>query len=226
MTLDFQSFNHILDSRFSCRGFLGKKVSKNELREIIETAQKVPSWCNAQPWQLTLVEGKKLNNLRNKLWEAGKEQLHKPDIPFPISYEGIYRERRRECGFQLYDAVGIKKGDREASFKQTLKNYCFFDAPHIVTITTPKALGTYGVLDCGAFITAFTLAATAKGIATIPQAAPAGLAPILRDYLSLDEERDFVCVISFGYADKNDSANKFRTTRAKIEEVVETLHQK
>ncbi len=223
MTIDFQSFNHLLDNRFSCRGFIDKKVSKNELREIVQTAQKVPSWCNAQPWQLTLVEGKKLDTLRNKLWEAAKEQLHKPDIPFPSSYEGVYKERRRECGFQLYDAVGIKKGDREASFIQTLKNYCFFDAPHIVIITTPKALGTYGVLDCGAFITAFTIAATAKGISTIPQAAPAGLAPILREYLLLDEERDFVCVISFGYSDDNHPANQFRTGRAEFEDVLEIL---
>ena len=126
-----------------------------------------------------------------------------------------FTKRRRECGFQLYDAVGIQKGDREASFIQTLRNYRFFDAPHIVTISTPKALGTYGVLDCGAFITAFTLAATAKGLATIPQAAPAGLAPILREYLSLEKERDLVCVISFGYEDKNHPANKFRTKRAK-----------
>ena len=51
---DFQSFNQILDNRFSCRVFLIKKPEK-ELQDIVETAQKVPSWCNAQPWQLTLV---------------------------------------------------------------------------------------------------------------------------------------------------------------------------
>ena len=220
---DFQSFNQILDNRFSCRGFLDKKVSEKELQDIVETAQKVPSWCNAQPWQLTLVGGEKLDELREILWASGKEQFHKPDIPFPISYEGIYKDRRRECGFQLYDAVGVEKGDREASFVQTLKNYRFFEAPHIVTITSPKALGTYGVLDCGAFITAFTLAATAKGIASIPQAAPAGLSPILKEFLSLDEERDLVCVISFGYEDNNHPANKFRTRRAEFGEVVQRL---
>ena len=225
MGKEFDSFNSILDNRYSCRAFLKETVPLDLLEEIIETAQKVPSWCNAQPWQLTLVEGERLEILREKLWEAGKDLYHQPDISFPTTYEGIYKARRRECGFQLYDAVGIVKGDREASFKQTLKNYRFFEAPHIVTITTPKALGTYGVLDCGAFITAFTLAATAKGLATIPQAAPAGLAPILREYLSFEEDRDLVCVISFGYEDKKHPANQFRTLRAGFNEIVDTLEE-
>ncbi len=225
MEKEFESLNSILDNRYSCRGFLKKKVPLKKVEEIIETAQKVPSWCNAQPWQLTLIEGEHLESLREKLWEAGKDLFHQPDIPFPNSYEGIYKERRRECGFQLYDAVGVAKGDRESSFKQTLKNYRFFEAPHIVTITTPKALGTYGVLDCGAFITAFALAATAKGLATIPQAAPAGLSPILRKHVSFEEDRDLVCVISFGFEDKNHPANQFRTRRASFNEIVDTIKE-
>ena len=80
-------------------------------------------------------------------------------------------------------------------------------------------------MDCGAFITAFTLAATAKGLATIPQAAPAGLAPILREYLAFEEDRDLVCVISFGYEDKKDPANQFRTLRAGFNEIVDTLEE-
>lgn len=34
------------------------------------------------------------------------------DIPFPTQYAGDYRDRRRACGLQLYDSVGIEKGIR------------------------------------------------------------------------------------------------------------------
>ena len=93
MGKEFESFNSILDNRYSCRAFLKETVPLDLLEEIIATAQKVPSWCNAQPWQLTLVEGERLEILREKLWEAGKDLYHQLDISFPSTYEGIYKAR-------------------------------------------------------------------------------------------------------------------------------------
>ena len=101
------------------------------------------------------------------------------------------------------------------------KNYEFFGAPHVAIITTPKDLGAYGVLDCGAFITAFTLAAAAIGVSSIPQAAIAGRAPIVREVLNIEKDRDVLCAISFGFADKDNPANSFRTQRADLGEFVE-----
>ena len=40
------------------------------------------------------------------------------DFPFPERYEGVYQDRRRECAWQLYDSVGIARGDRAASAEQ------------------------------------------------------------------------------------------------------------
>ena len=88
-------------------------------------------------------------------------------------------------------------------------------------ITTPKDLGAYGVLDCGAFITAFTLAAAAIGVSSIPQAAIAGRAPIVREVLNIEEDRDVLCAISFGFADNDNPANNFKTQRANLAEFVE-----
>ena len=57
---------------------------------------------------------------------------------------------------QLYESLNIKKDDYDARKKQSLENFKFFNAPHAAFITSEKLLGTYGVLDCGAFITNFT----------------------------------------------------------------------
>ena len=217
---DIQVLNTIMDRRFSCRGFLDTSVDRKVIDAIVATAQKVPSWCNSQPWQLHLLSSRARDQLSAGLLQAAQDGQEAPDIAFPERYSGAYKHRRSVCGWQLYDAVGVKKGDRDGSIRQMMENYRFFGAPHVAIISTPRELGAYGALDCGAFVTAFTLAASAHGVATIPQAAVAGKAAIVRDVIGLDAARDVLCAISFGYADPDHPANAFRTERAGLDEVV------
>ena len=79
--------------------------------------------------------------------------------------------RRRACGFQLYDAVGVQRGDKTAYIQQFLRNFEMFDAPHAAVVTSEEALGPYGVLDCGAYVANFMTAAIEQGVATIAQGA-------------------------------------------------------
>ena len=217
---ELSSLNAIFDRRFSCRGFLNTPVERSVIAQIIQTAQKVPSWCNSQPWQVHLLSPQKRDDLSARLMDAALAGQETPDIAFPQRYSGAYKHRRSVCGWQLYDAVGVEKGDRDGSRRQMLENYRFFGAPHVAVISTPRELGPYGVLDCGAFVTAFTLAATAAGVATIPQAAIAGMSPIVRKVINLADDRDVLCAISFGYVDKDHPANQFRTNRANLGEVL------
>ncbi len=221
MSPKLKDFDELMNSRFSCRAFLTKEVDQKTIDQIIETAQKVPSWCNSQPWQVILLRQETRRLLSEKLVYSADQAFETPDIDFPKRYTGVYKTRRSTCGWQLYNAVGVQKGDREGASQQMAKNYEFFGAPNVAIITTPKDLGAYGVLDCGAFITAFTLAAAAIGISSIPQAAIAGRAPIVREVLNIEEDRDVLCAISFGFADKDNPANSFRTQRADSVEFVE-----
>ena len=221
MSEDLSALQRLLDRRYSCRGFLGKQVPQETIEEIVKTAQKVPSWCNSQPWQLDICSPKKTKDLADALTKAAMAGLQSPDIVFPERYLGVYKERRSTCGWQLYDAVGITKGDREASYKQMIENFRFFGAPQVAVVTTPKELGAYGAVDCGAFVTAFTLAAQGFGVATIAQAAVAGIAPVVRENLGLSTNRNILCAISFGYEDKDHPANQFRTIRAEPSDVID-----
>ena len=225
MSKNIDALNKLLDGRYSCRGFLKDEVPQGTIATIVRTAQKVPSWCNSQPWQLSICAPDTTKELAKALTEAAKGGMHAPDVAFPERYQGIYKERRSTCGWQLYDAVGVVKGDRDGSFKQMMENYRFFGAPHVAIVSTPKELGAYGALDCGAFVTAFTLAAQGLGVATIPQAAIAGMCSVVRSKLNISEERDILCAISFGYEDKEHPANQFRTTRAELDEVVAWHYQ-
>ena len=221
MTPHYTTLDAIMRARRSCRAFLPRSVPTQDIERIVATAGQVPSWGNAPPWQLEITRGDATDRFRAALQDAVTKTTPAPDLSWPSSYSGIYRDRRRVCGFQLYDAVGIEKSDRVGRMQQMLRNYAFFDAPHVAIVSSPTELGPYGAMDSGGFVTAFTLAATALGIATIPQAAIAGYAPLLREHLGLGEDRLILCAISLGYADKDHPANSFQTERATPDDIID-----
>ena len=218
---EYDTLRKILAARFSCRAFRPDPVPRADIESIVSAAQKAPSWCNAQPWQLIITEGDETDRFRDALYDIAGTTAPQPDMPWPEGYPGVYGNRRRACGFQLYDAVGIEKGDRAASAQQMMENYRLFGAPHVAIVTSPAVLGPYGAMDTGGFVTAFCLSAQALGVATIPQAAIAAQAPFVRSYFDIAEDRQILCAISFGYADPNHPANSFRTERAAVSDVVD-----
>jgi nitroreductase len=210
----------LLQERYSCRGFLPYRVPRTTIETILRIAQRTASWCNSQPWQITIASGEALLRLREQLFEHVRSNRSQPDFPWPSGYHGVYRERRRECGLQLYQSVGIAAGDRQAGELQRLENFRFFGAPHVAIISTDRELGTYGAVDCGAYVANFALAAHSVGIASIAQAALAAYPDFWREHLKLGDDRLIVCGISFGYEDPDHPANRFQTSRADISQVV------
>ena len=222
MTDAATALERLLRERWSCRGFLERQVPRETIERLLLMAQRTPSWCNTQPWQVVLTSGEATRRLAAALHEHAAAGLaDAPDIPFPPGYAGVYRDRRRVCGYQLYGALGIERGDRERTAAQAHENFRFFGAPHFALITTDRALGPYGSLDCGGYVSTFLLAAQSLGLGAIPQAAVAAHSPWLRDYLGLSDDRSVVCGISFGYADPAHPANGFRTERAALGEAVQ-----
>ncbi|KPD12275.1 nitroreductase [Phaeobacter sp. 11ANDIMAR09] len=211
----------LFTSRHSCRAFLPEQLPRKVIEDILTCAQRVPSWCNAQPWKLTITSGAETERLRQALRQAAQAGGHSPDLAFPSRYENEYQTRRRKCGWALYQAVGVQKGDRAASQAQMMENFSLFGAPHCAILSTPATLGGYGAMDCGGFVAGFTLAAQAAGVATIPQAAVASYAPLLHELLEIPEDRTILCALSFGYGDPDHAANQFRTSRATLPEFTE-----
>jgi nitroreductase len=208
-------FEQVIRERYSCRRYLPGPVAAEIIRGILEVAQQTPSWCNCQPWQVLLVSGEAIERFRDKLYaHAAQGSAAKPDFPFPLRYEGVYRERRKVCGVQLYQALGIGREDKASAAQQSLENFRFFGAPHVALITTEEELGVYGAVDCGLYVSNFMLAAQNLGVASIAQAALASYPDFMRDHFGLPSKRKFVCGISFGYADPTHPINTYRTTRA------------
>jgi nitroreductase len=219
----------LLARRFSCRAFQPRPVPRATIERIVAIAQRTASWCNAQPWQVIVTSGAGTERLRAALYEHARS-AHAAGASYydydpPREYRGIYLQRRRECGLQLYSRLGIGKADRDAAARQVLENFRFFGAPHLAIVTCEEALRTYGAIDCGAYVANFLLAASALGVASIAQAAIGSQSAFLRNYLSLPDERRIICGISFGYADLEHPANQFRTTRAALADAVTWLEE-
>jgi nitroreductase len=211
----------LLGERYSCRAFRPDPVPRAAIERILQAAQRTASWCNSQPWQVVIASGEAKERFRKEIYAAVSSGAPADgDFAFPREYRGVYLERRRESGFQLYNTLGIARGDRTAYAKQALENYNFFGAPHVAVIHTDEALGIYGAIDCGAYVGNFMLAAQALGLGTIAQAALARQSGLIRRHFKLGDDRRVVCGISFGFPDRDHRINSYRTSRAGLAETV------
>ena len=207
--------------RRSCRAFKPTPVARETILRILGVAQKAASWCNSQPWRTIITSGVETERFREAMYKAASGGVaQKGDFSFPREYRGVYAERRRESGFQLYNALMIPRGDKSAYARQALENFKFFGAPHVAVVTTEEALGVYGAVDCGAYVANLLLAAEACGVAAVPQASLAFYSDVVREHFGLGSDQSILCGISFGIADTAHPANSFRTNRAQLAEVV------
>src|SRR5687768_15842745 len=108
---DVLALGRLLDARRSCRGFLREPVPRPVIEQVLDLARRSPSWCNTQPWHVLVTEGEGTERFRAGLSAEATGSALSPDFPFPGRYSGIYDVRRKETAWQLYDSVGIAKGD-------------------------------------------------------------------------------------------------------------------
>lgn len=216
------ALEELLDERFSCRAFLDREVPRPTIERLLTLAQRSASWCNTQPWQVLITSGAGTDRFRAALTAHVRE--HPGEVAFdfggPLEYRGVYRERRRASGWQLYEAVGVQRGDRVASARQAFENFRLFGAPHVAIVTTDANQGVYGAVDAGLWVGTFLLAAHSLGIATIAQASIASHSPFVHEHFGIPEDRKVLVGISFGYPDRDHPANGYRTARAGLDEVV------
>ena len=211
---DAGALTRLLVNRFSCRAFRPDPVPDALIDRMLTIAQLAPSWCNTQPWQVTITSGEATDRFRAAL-------IADIDNPTPDTAP----ERRREVGWQLYESAGIVKGDREASARQARENQRLFGAPHVLLIHTSRELGVYGAVDCGVYLGTLLLAAQSLGLGIIPQAALAHHSALIRRHFAVPDDQMFVVGASFGFAEMDSPVNRFRSRRAPLNDSVKKVSQ-
>ena len=206
--------------RASTRAFLDQAVARETIESVLEAARWAPSGGNTQPWEVAVVTGSLKREIGDRMVEAlrsgdrGKADYQYYAHRFPEPY----RTRRFDCGMALYEALGIKRKDREARGRQWEKNYHGFDAPVELFFFVDEALETGSWVDTGMFIQNVMLAARAFDLETCPQAALAEYPDIVREVLDLPGGKKLVCGLAMGYPDREAPVNNYRTERAPVGE--------
>ena len=203
--------------RASMRAFRPEPIARQTLVEMFAAAQRAPSWCNIQPWHVVVTEPPKTKVLSDAMVAAAKSGLPRAEVPFPLDYPSPYKERRVACGVALYSSMGIARDDKAARYDAWLRNYGFFDAPHVAVVACDRRLGPYVYIDVGVWLGYLLTAATALGIDTCPMASVAAYPEPLRAQLPIVETDVILFGIALGYADEAAPANRTRTTREPVE---------
>lgn len=206
--------------RRSIRAFLDTPVPRETVDRILEISARAPSGTNLQPWRVHAVAGAPLKALSEELVAAH----HNPDHAAHQSEYSIYmaewREpylsRRRKVGWDLYNTLGITKGDKAAMSRQHARNYEFFGAPVGLFFTIERDLALGSWLDLGMFVENVMIVARAFGLDTCPQQAFCQYHRIVRRHLDIPEAEILVVGMALGHADTAAPENNFPTERAPV----------
>ncbi len=211
------SIEQILQQRSSCRSFTKQEISPELLQQIFSAAQQSPSNCNVQPWQVLVVSGKKKDELKNKLIQnVMQQQKPNPDFNWNVAYIGEHRDRQFGAANALYSAMDIGREEKQKRQMAMLRNWAFFDAPHVAIFTLDKYLDIMGAVDMGIYAQTLSLLLQEQGISSCMQGALGQFPGPIRDMFELPEERGILFGMSFGYADDEANVNKARTDRAEL----------
>lgn len=211
------SLSTLLTQRNSCRSFLPKAVDQEQLKTIFQSAQQSPSNCNVQPWQVLVVSGEKKNALKNKLIQTVmQQQVPNPDFNWNVAYTGEHRDRQFGSANALYSAMGIAREDKQKRQMAMLRNWAFFDAPHVAIFTLDKYLDIMGAVDIGIYAQTLSLLLQEQGISSCMQGALGQFPDPIREMFDLPEERGILFGMSFGYANEEANVNNARTDRADL----------
>ena len=207
-------------SRKSVRSFLPTPVPQSVVRHILELAASAPSGNNVQAWRVHVVTGNALRVLGEAMRAEARDHTQSciPEYSYyPDQWVEPYLSRRRQCGYSLYEVLGIDRQDMAGRQRQMLRNFTFFDAPVGIMVTTDRRLNTGSFMDLGMFLQNIMLAARGQGLHTCPQAAFADLHHIVRQHLELGDEEILACGVSLGFEDEGARENALQMPREPVD---------
>jgi nitroreductase len=215
-----------IDQRKSIRSFRSDPVPEAILRKIIEVALRAPSYDDTQPWELAIVTGKKLEEIRQSFVEKAAAEDPNPDIPLVREFPQPYDTRRRVLGRKVLELKGIKREDKEKRMWWLLQGLRSFEAPCVIYIYIDRSFYLQGgkvniwpVFDCGLVAENIMLLATGYGLGTVAQIQTVLYPDVLRKVSGIPDSKLMVLGIAVGYPDWNDPVNQLRSEREPLDNV-------
>lgn len=210
------AFSEVIKSRYSVRAFKPERVPQAVLEQVFGLANCSPSNCNTQPWLVQVASGEPLEFLRREIPAAMSRGDITMDFPYAGKYHGVYKERQGEAANVLFKVMGITREDKVERNAAFMRNFTFFDAPHVAFLFIPQEYGLREATDIGMYAQSLMLSLTAHGLGSCPQTSLGFHADLVRKTLGVDDSFKLLFGISFGYIDETAAANQCRTARAAL----------
>ena len=210
-------------SRRSIRAFLDTPVDRVILERVLEKAQRAPSGGNTQPWHGLVLTGEPLARLIARIAQdlpRGRAAFAPEYHVYPPELDGLYEERRRAIGEEMYGALGIPREDKAARLMWFARNFQSFGAPVLMLVHTPKYMGPPQWSDIGGWLQTILLLLREEGLDSCPQEAWAVYSPQIREVADIPADHTFFCGVSIGYRDPAARVNAFPVPRAPLDESV------
>jgi nitroreductase len=237
-TLNSQEFSQFLASRRSTRDFLATPVAPEVIERILEDSLTAPSWSNTRPFKVAVATGDVRDRISaeflsrwgvlSKIMRKGilnKLRIIYSRYGLPTSnrfivkpYPAELKPRAERVGREMYETLGVTRGDRTARDQQWAKNYSFFGAPVELFIYVHKSLHIYAASDAGFMMQNLSLSAHAQGLGTCAQGAVAIWDDVVRKEFDVPKSYRLLCGVALGYP--SDSAiNDFKANRLSVDEI-------
>ena len=213
-----------IKNRMSIRKFKPEPVPQEVLRDVINTAQRSPSYKNSQPWEVAILSGARkeaLSKMLIDLLNSGKQIC--PDLAPPETWPAAEEARIADLFRKRKEMSGIDLSVPENVIKAKKANFNFYGAPHAIYLFQEASLSQWSLFDMGLFAQTLMLAACAKGLGTVPQAFATDYAEEVKKHLNIPASKRLVLGISIGYPDMESPANALRTDRSSTDEIISWL---
>lgn len=207
-------FNKIVNNRVSIRNFKNTEVSRDILKDIVNDAQKAPSWANSQPWKVYIAVGDTMNSIKKEHLEKsingikGNSDLAVKDIK---KWGDLPWSNMKEwLGKVETDPTMTSFADHNANL---------WNAPSIAYITIPSSAPVWSIYDAGSFAQTLMLSATSHGIDSMVAYENVKYPDEIRKYLSVPDNETIVAGIALGYR-SDDKINSFTNNRISTNKIL------
>ncbi|MFK7843160.1 MAG: nitroreductase [Sphingorhabdus sp.] len=210
-------------SRRSVRQFLDKPVDKTILERVLETAQRAPSGGNTQPWNAVLVTGDELTRITDSIKAKAATAPMGENAEYaiyPKDLDGRYEEQRRAVGREMFNSVGLERGDSAGRIAQMAQNWDSFGAPVQLFTYTKKYMGPPQWSDIGMWLQTVMLLLREEGLDSCAQEIWAMYGTHMRELLDLGDDYIFFCGMAIGYRDPDAPINSFEVPRVAIDDAI------
>jgi nitroreductase len=214
---------HALNSRLSVRDFLPTPVPAAQIRRVLTTASRSPSGGNVQPWQIDVVAGDKLDELRavmqRRLVEvAAGDKSESPEYDiYPKELVSPHRDYRFKIGEDMYARLGIPREDKAARLRWFARNYQFFGAPMALFCSVDRRMGPPQWSDLGMFLQSIMLLLREEGLDSCAQECWAVYPKTIGQFIGIPAERMLFTGMAIGYRNPEHAINQLQSERAPVD---------